>query len=203
MKSLLGCLSLAAAALVAYLIFWPVPVDPVAWQAPKFGGYVGPYARNQRLAAARPVSVAPEIGPEHIAFGPDGRLYTGVLSGSILRMNPDGTGVETVANTGGRPLGMTFDSDGRLVVADAMKGLLRVGPDGSIEVLADRVGAEPIIYADAVVAAADGRVFFTDATRRFSPRELAPSMRPYWTSWSTRALDECSSTVPRNAHCDL
>ena len=37
-----------------------------------------------------------------------------------------------------------------------------------------RVGAggAPIRYADAVVIAADGRMYFTDATRRFSPREL-------------------------------
>ena len=66
---------------------------------------------NERLAAARAVSVAPEVGPEHIAFGPDGRLYTGVLSGAVLRMAPDGTGIETVVNTGGRPLGLDFDAE--------------------------------------------------------------------------------------------
>jgi sugar lactone lactonase YvrE len=172
MKRLLRWLGLLAAALAAYLAFWPVPIDPVAWQAPRSAGYAGPYARNERLAAARPISIAPEIGPEHIAFGPDGRLYTGVLSGAVLRMNPDGTGIETVVNTGGRPLGVTFDGEGRLIVADAMKGLLRVGADGSVSVLADHLGADPILFADAAIVARDGRIYFTDATRRFSPREL-------------------------------
>jgi sugar lactone lactonase YvrE len=172
MRGFLTCLGLATAALAAYLAFWPVPIDPVSWHAPKFGGYVGPYARNERLAAARPVSVAPAIGPEHIVFGPDGRLYTGVLSGQVLRMNPDGTDIEMVANTGGRPLGVDFDAEGRLLVADAMKGLLLIGTDGSLTTLVNRPGTEPIVYADAVVAAADDRIFFTDATQRFSPREM-------------------------------
>jgi sugar lactone lactonase YvrE len=169
---LLTGLGIAAVALAAYLLFWPVPIDPVAWQAPAFGGYVGPYAGNERLAAAIPVSVSPEIGPEHIEFGPDGKLYTGVLSGAVLRMNPDGTEMETVVNTGGRPLGLAFDADGRMIIADAMNGLLTVGADRTITVLADHAGVDPVFYADAVVVAGNGRIYFTDATRRFSSREL-------------------------------
>jgi sugar lactone lactonase YvrE len=172
MKRFLKGFGLIVALAAAYLLFWPVPIDPVAWQAPTSAGYTGPFARNERLAALRPIAVAPEVGPEHIEFGPDGRLYTGVLSGAVLRMNPDGTGLETVVNTGGRPLGLDFDATGKLVVADAMKGLLSVGSDGSVTVLADRIGDDPILYADAVVVAADGRMIFTDASRRFSPLEL-------------------------------
>ncbi len=172
MKRILKWLGLALVLVVAYLLAWPVPLKPVAWQAPRFDGYAGPYAKNERLAAMRLIRVAPEIGPEHIAFGPDGKLYTGVLSGAVLRMNPDGTGIETVVNTGGRPLGMDFDASGNLVVADAMKGLLAVGKDGSVKVLADHVGASPILYADAVVVMSNGRMLFTDASQRFSPVEL-------------------------------
>jgi sugar lactone lactonase YvrE len=169
MMKITGALLLA---LLAYLAFWPVPVEPVAWQAPTFTGYAGPHAVNDRLAAVTQVDVSPEVGPEHIDFGPDGKLYTGVLSGAILRMNPDGSQVEAVVNTGGRPLGFDFTADGRLIVADAMRGLLAVGPDGSVAVLADRVDGDPIRYADAVVIASDGRMYFTDATRRFSPQQL-------------------------------
>src|SRR5512135_1411455 len=138
MNRYLFALLLLAAAIVAYLLFSPVPIRPVAWHAPSSGGYTGPYARNDRLAAARAIALAPEVGPEHIAFGPDGRLYTGMLSGAVLRMNPDGTSIDTYVNTGGRPLGMDFDSDGDLIVADAMKGLLLAAPDGSVKVLVDR-----------------------------------------------------------------
>jgi sugar lactone lactonase YvrE len=168
MLKITGALLLA---LAAYLALWPVPVEPVAWEAPTFEGYAGPHAVNDRLAAVTLVDVSPEIGPEHIDFGPDGRLYTGVLSGAVLRMNPDGSEAEAVVNTGGRPLGFDFAADGMLIVADAIRGLLAVSPDGGTTVLADEIDGDPIRYADAVVIAADGRMYFTDATRRFSPRE--------------------------------
>jgi sugar lactone lactonase YvrE len=87
-------------------------------------------------------------------------------------MNPDGSGRETVADTRGRPLGLAFAASGRLLVADALRGLLAVEPDGRVTVLADRVGDEPIVYADALAIAGDGRVLLTDASTRFSPREL-------------------------------
>ena len=168
---LLTWLAIGGVVLAGYTLFWPVPIRPVAWHAPRFPGYVDAHARNERLARLRAVSIAPEVGPEHIAFGPDGKLYTGALSGAILRMEADGTGIETFARTGGRPLGMEFDADGRLIVADAFRGLLAVGPDHSVAVLVDRIGDELITFADAVVVARDGRIFFTDATRRFAARE--------------------------------
>jgi sugar lactone lactonase YvrE len=170
-KHVLRWLVILALLLAAYLLLWPVPIRAVPWQAPHFPGYVGAHARNARLSALRVISIAPQVGPEHIAFGPDGKLYTGTLSGAILRMNADGTGFETLVNTGGRPLGMEFDGDGRLIVADAIRGLLAVGADRSVTVLADHVGSSPIVFADAVVVARDGRILFTDATQRLSARE--------------------------------
>ena len=164
---LAGLLAISA----AYLALWPVPIEPRAWRAPAFAGFAGAHAENDRLARLRLVSIAPHVGPEHIEIGPDGKLYTGVLSGAILRMNPDGTGIEVFADTGGRPLGLAFDVDGRLIVADALRGLLGVQRDGAVSVLVDEHAGAPILYADAVVIAPDGGVLFTDASRRISPRE--------------------------------
>ena len=171
MKHLLAGLLLVVGALAAYLLLWPVPIDPVAWQAPRPGDTSARPASNELLAAARPVSVAPQVGPEHVEFGPDGKLYTGVLSGAVLRMDPGGGNVETVVDTGGRPLGLAFDADGRLLVADAYRGLLRLETDGRVVVLADRVEGTPILFADAVTVAANGNVYFTDASQRFAARD--------------------------------
>jgi sugar lactone lactonase YvrE len=157
--------------LIGYLVVWPIPISPQSWTAPKAPGYRGPHARNDRLAHIELVSVAPEVGPEHITFGADGKLYTGAMSGAVLRMNPDGSGRETFANTEGRPLGMEFDAAGRLIVADALRGLLAITPEGRVDVLADTVAVEPILYADAVAVASDGHVVFTDASHRVSPQK--------------------------------
>jgi sugar lactone lactonase YvrE len=172
MRKLLLLLGAAMAALLAYLLAWPVPVEPVAWQAPTPPGYVGVHAPNERLAGLQLVSIAPEIGPEHIEFGPDGLLYTGTLAGAVLRMNADGGAPEVVARTAGRPLGLDFDAGGQLVIADALRGLLAVDAAGQVRVLTDSVDGTPILYADAVQVAADGRILFTDATQRISPRTL-------------------------------
>jgi sugar lactone lactonase YvrE len=157
--------------LIAYLLLWPVPLAPVAWRAPSFAGYAGAHAPNTRLTAATQVSIAPETGPEHIAFGPDGLLYTGTLSGKVLRMQADGGAREVYVDTGGRPLGLDFDATGTLIVADAFRGLLAVGADRQVRVLADRAGNSPILFADAAIVAGDGRILFTDATQRLGARQ--------------------------------
>ncbi len=171
MRKVLLITGAVCAAALAYLLTWPVPVEPVAWSAPKSAGYAGPHARNERLAQLQLVKLTPEVGPEHIVFGPDGKLYTAMLSGAVLRMNADGSSMETMANTGGRPLGLDFDANGRLIIADALRGLLALESDGRVRVLTNSVGGDPIRYADAVMVAADGRMVFTDATRRMSPQQ--------------------------------
>jgi len=171
LKRALWTFAVALLALVAYLALWPVPIRPVAWSAPEPTGYVGAHAVNQRLAGLQVIDLGAEEGPEHVAFGPDGRLYAAVASGRLLRMNADGSAQQVFASTGGRVLGFAFDAAGNLIAADAFKGLLAIAPDGKVRVLADRVGADPIRYADAVIVARNGLVYFTDASARFGPAD--------------------------------
>src|SRR5260370_41780007 len=99
-------LSLALVILM-YLLFWPVPIDPVVWRP----------ATNPRMAPNGGLSgirTLPDVGPgpESIAIGPDGRLYTGLQDGRVVRLLANGGGVETFVQTGGRPLGLQFLSGG-------------------------------------------------------------------------------------------
>lgn len=163
-----GLIVVAAA---AYLALWPVPAEPVSWQAPTPPGFTGVFAPNTRLSGLRTIDIGADSGPEHIAIGPDGKLYAAMEGGNLLRMDPDGGRREVFANTGGRVLGFDFDAQGRLIAADAMKGLLVV-QDGHVEVFADRVSANDRIgYANSVVVAPTGTIYFTDASARFSPAE--------------------------------
>jgi sugar lactone lactonase YvrE len=156
----------------AYLCFWPVPAEPVSWPALTPPGYTGAHAPNARLSGLRTIALGDEAGPEHLAFGPDGRLYAAMSSGRVLRMDADGGRQEVFADTGGRVLGFDFDAAGRLVAADAMKGLLAVSADRRVTVLADQVGPDDRVrYANSVVAAPDGTIYFTDSSTRFAPAE--------------------------------
>lgn len=155
---------------IGYLLTWPVPIAPVSWSAPKAPGYQGPHAVNDKLTQLNMIDLAGEEGPEHIALGPDGKLYTTVASGKIIRMNADGSDQQLFASTGGRVLGFDFDAQGNLIAADAFKGLLAIHPKGDISVLTDKVDQSPILYADAVVVAKSGKVYFSDASNRFSPQ---------------------------------
>jgi sugar lactone lactonase YvrE len=140
--------------------------------SPPAPGYQGAHAANARLAGLSLIPLpAGETGPEHVVLGRDGKLYAAVASGRILRMNPDGSAPETYADTGGRVLGFDFDAEGRLIAADAVKGLLAIGTDRHVTVLADKVDGDPIRYADAVVVARNGKIFFSDASGRFAPAD--------------------------------
>ena len=169
MKKTAWALGLVVVTLAVYLSLWPVPIEPVVWSAPAAPGYTGPHAVNDKLAGLKMISLGGEEGPEHIVLARDGRLYTTVASGNILRVNPDGSAREVFANTGGRVLGFDFDAAGNLIAADAIRGLLSISPDRTVTVLADKVGADPIRYADAVVVAGNGRIYLSDASTRFAP----------------------------------
>lgn len=169
MKKLLVVIGLLLLGAIAYLTLWPVPIAPVSWQAPVAPGYQGAHAVNNRLASLKMISLGDEEGPEHIVLAKDGKLYTTVLSGNILRMNPDGSAREVFVNTGGRVLGFDFDAAGNLIAADSIKGLLSVSPEKQITVLTDTVDTDPIRYADGVVVAPNGKIYLTDASTRFAP----------------------------------
>jgi sugar lactone lactonase YvrE len=111
-----------------------------------------------------PVSLIPAggRGPEDVVVLPDGDLVTGVEDGRVRRIGPGGG--RTIADTGGRPLGVEQLPDGGLVVCDAHRGLLRLEPGtGQLSTLVD---ATEIGLCDNAAVAADGTIYFTGSSRR-------------------------------------
>jgi len=177
MKRVLAIVFGLVLVLLAYLLFWPVPVSPAAWDAPDNPGYSGDFAPNRDLAGLTLIDLAPHHGPEDNVALDDGRLLTATQEGYILTVDPDSGAVEVLAETGGVPLGLEMDpTTNRLIVADAHKGLLSVGLDGSVDVLTDTVDGTPILYADDLDIGGDGIIYFSDASTKFGAKANGSTM---------------------------
>jgi sugar lactone lactonase YvrE len=173
----------------AYLLFWPTPLHPYAWTPPLDPGTGpgSPFRPTQVLRADAKLAETviqtlyqkarrPEnFGPEDVAFRPqDGRVYTGIGDGNILSIDPASGETRFFANTGGRPLGLTFDTSGdTLFVADAKLGLLSVDRGGSVTVLVNEASGEPVTFADNLDVDGKGGIWFSAPTRDHSLAQVA------------------------------
>jgi len=99
-------------------------------------------------------------------------------TGTILEIDPAANTHRVYAQTSGSALGMEMDAAGNLIIADAYRGLLSVAPDGVVTVLTDAVDGTPILYADDLDIAADGVIYFSDASTKFGA-EAAGSTGTY------------------------
>ena len=170
-RTILRILALLVVALIAYLLLWPVPINPVAWTPPTAPELTGIYAQNSELARIERLHVK-DSAPEDVAFDSQDRIYCGTQNGFIFRFQPDGTHPEVFAQTGGRPLGLAFDHNGNLIVADAMIGLMSIAPDGKTTVLSTEAEGVPFRCANDLDIAADGIIYFTDSSSRFPLTQL-------------------------------
>lgn len=138
------------------------PIDPVRWQPPPIEAIPD--------VPPRPVTVVPVggNGPEDVVVDADGRLWTGLIDGRIVRLSPDGGEQTVVADTGGRPLGLHVARDGRVLICDSYRGLLALDPaSGELTVLTDNVDGRPLKFCSNVTETADGAIYFTESTSRF------------------------------------
>lgn len=151
-------------------------LETSTWRPPRDVGLRGPFAPNSLLAGLDVIPI-PGTGPEDVAVDATGRIYTGTREGYLLRIAPDGTRIDRIAQTGGRPLGIEVHPDGWLVVCDAHRGLLRVDPDsGSITELVLTVDGAPMRFTNNCAVAKDGTIYFSDSSRSFSIEHFKADM---------------------------
>jgi sugar lactone lactonase YvrE len=144
----------------------PKIVETQTWRPPKAP------ARARETHSATPVTLRlcalPGAGPEDVALAPDGHMYSGLEDGRILHLAPDGSYLETIADTSGRPLGVEVDPDGDLVVCDAYRGVLSIDPrTGAVRTIVDRIAGVPMMLCDNSSIAQDGTIYFSDSSTRF------------------------------------
>ncbi|KAE8776751.1 protein STRICTOSIDINE SYNTHASE-LIKE 6 [Hordeum vulgare] len=173
---------LGVAAKAVLLVLSPVVIS-VALYSPKdfspaalppeyssFGGDVSAPRHDARvLAASERIGEGLLPGPEDLAYdAAGGWLYTGCADGWVRRVSVPGGDVEDWAYTGGRPLGVVLAGEGGIIVADADKGLLKVRPDKTVQLLTDAAEGLKFALTDGVDIAADGTIYFTDASYKYS-----------------------------------
>ncbi len=163
------------AVLAAYLLAWPVPIDPVPWQPPINRGYVGDFKPNTDLADLERIAIGDIHGPEDIVIQ-NGYAYVSSQEGKIIRIDLSNLAHEDFADTKGSALGLEFDASGNLIIADAYRGLLSVGPDGHVTTLTNVVDDTPILYADDLDIADDGVIYFSDASTKFGAEAAGSTM---------------------------
>ncbi len=150
---------------LAYLLFWPVPIEPVAWNAPEDRGLVDPFLPNDQLQAATTIDLQSFEGPEDATLGYDNAVYVTTSSGHVLRIR--NRKVEKFAFVGGRPLGIEAARDGSLVIANAYSGLQRIDASGDISTLLGSVDGSTPVYPNNLALADDGRIYFSEASSKF------------------------------------
>lgn len=157
---------LAVAGLVVWMLAAPTEVQPVSWTPPPAQA-AGPL---KRIAPAR-LGDGPALrGPEAVIPDGHGQMLTGLEDGRIVRISSAAAPrLETIANTGGRPLGMALHPDGRLIVADGKRGLVAVDMASKlVSVLTASAGGKPVRFADNVAVSADGSyAYFSDVSEKW------------------------------------
>ncbi|MEC8111853.1 MAG: SMP-30/gluconolactonase/LRE family protein, partial [Pseudomonadota bacterium] len=146
------------------------PVQAEAWQPPPNPGLTGVFAPNRALSAISEIAVGP--APEHVACDAEGRLFTSLEGGAVLRREEDGEW-HTIGNTGGRPLGLRADGAGGVWIADSMRGVLHLSGTGQMTVVATDIAGSPLKFVDDLDIDSRGGIWFSDASQRFDYTEVA------------------------------
>ena len=164
-------ISLFVLGLIALIVLpqW-APVNAVSWTPPYNPGLTGVFATNQALSVITEVPVG--TAPEHVACDAQGRLYTSLDGGAVLRSDIQGEWLE-LGNTAGRPLGLRPDGQSGLWIADSMAGLLHMDVNGDITLLATDLDGVPLRFVDDLDVDSNGRIWFSDASQRFDYTQVA------------------------------
>jgi len=141
-----------------------------------------PYELNNRLSEADAIGLGEVEGPEDVILDRDDHLYCGTRHGEIVRyFAPDYKRSEVFAHIGGFPLGLAFDRAGNLLSCVGAMGLYQIAPDRTVTRLsAETRRSWTSIVDDARLRdpndldiAPDGKVYFTDSTKRYDAHDWA------------------------------
>jgi len=141
-----------------------------------------PFALNNAISKTDYIGLGELEGPEDVILDRDDHLYCGTRHGEIIRFfAPDYVKSEVFAHVGGFPLGLAFDKAGNLISCVGAMGLYSISPDREVKKLsAETRRSWTSVVDDARLRdpndcdiAPDGRIYFTDSTKRYDAHDWA------------------------------
>ncbi len=153
--------SLVTLLLFAFL-FWPSKYQPAVYNASTS------YALDvdADFASIEKLGKGMLFHAEDVAVNSQGDIFATSDSGIIYKLYQNN--IEEFTNTRGRALGITIDEEGNLFVCNLEQGLQKIDSNGDVEVLVSEYKGKPFGFIDDVDVAPDGKIYFSDATQRFS-----------------------------------
>lgn len=104
--------------------------------------------------------------PEDVCVDKNGVVYTATRDGWVKRLDKTGTWQDWKMIDSTALLGITTTRENDLIVCDVEMGLLKVNEEG-VTVLASHVNGSKIRFADDVIEASDGSLYFSVASTKF------------------------------------
>ena len=155
------------AILTAYLLFWPVPIDPAAYTPPEAPELTGIYEPNDYLSNVESLGAGLDSTPEDIAIDNNNYLFASMANSTIVKLSPNGEDHEIFAKTDNTPLGLKFDPHGNLIVGCSESGLISINPNGEISTLSTEKGGIPFKFTNDLDISTNGTIYFTDSSTKF------------------------------------
>lgn len=156
---------------LVYLLIWPIEVNPVSWKAPDAPDYTEDYSVNNALSHFDSMDMLDQTAPEGVVVDADGWVYATTEEGWVMRWPPGELQGEKWVKLEGRGLGICLGNNNDFWVADAFEGIYHISSGGELSKRLTSIDGEPLLYANDIVMAANGKIYFTESTRRFGAKK--------------------------------